>query len=69
MCQTLKKIQKVIFENRNHENNPEREATKKWQFLFGDSFRVEKSLKRVRRGNQAEFFPDFFVEMHENRSA
>ena len=29
----LKKIQKVIFENRNHENNPEREARKKASFL------------------------------------
>ena len=45
----LKKIQKVIFENRNHENNPEREARKKASFLglSCEEARVEEATSGV----------------------
>lgn len=45
----LKKIQKVIFENRNHENNPEREARKKASFLglSGKKARVGEATSGV----------------------
>jgi hypothetical protein len=49
----LKKIQKVIFENRNHENNPEREARKKASFL-GLSYE-EARVEEVTSGVFSDF--------------